>query len=233
MNKSFSPAKAYRKFNEDLWGSIILRNKINKLGVSLIETKSRNSNRLSSFSFDITSKKSLKRNKRLSKYGFFFLERQKISAFYGGYSKKQYKKLCKAVSSKNKSNFNSNLSFRLESSLAFCLYRNGFFSNVNNAAHFVRLGRVLVNKEVIVSPLHAVKPGEVVEIRPDFKEKVFVSVLSRLKKKEILSIGTSYSQVNFALMSITLLDNKFVAENVFYPFKFSYTFFNAEFKGKF
>lgn len=228
---SISPAKGYRKFNEDLWGSIILRGKLNRLTMLLISDKSRN--KTGFFSLDITKKKSNRIIKRKSRYGFFLSERQKICAFYGGFTRKQYKSLCNKCYEKGAGNFSLNMCFMLESSLAFSLYRNSFFSNVNSAANFVKLGRVLVNKEVIDSPLFTVKAGDIIEIRSDYKEQVFLSVLARLKRKEVLYIGVPYTYVNFGNMSYSILKDKFNPEQVFYPFKFNYNFFGSEYRGKF
>lgn len=237
MGKLLSPNKAFKRFNEDLWGTIRLESKVNNLGLLFIKEKGDNLQQSSSsFTFNIVDQPYARQRKRLSKYGFYLLERKKICMFYGGVPLKQYRFLCRKSSRKNSlfKNFNLNIAYGLESSLCFSLYRVGFVATMGAAHDAVRSGKVMVNREVITQPFHKVMPGEVVEILPMFKEDFFNCFMKRLEKDSIFQCSLEYIYINHANMSYSFLKEEFKTAKLFYPFKFnSESFFSAEYKAKY
>jgi ribosomal protein S4 len=234
MARLISSTKAFRKFNEDLWGTVRLNNRANGLGNTFLEEKGRRP--WQPFTFDITSSKPVKRRRRLSQFGHFLVERQKICMFYGGLTRKEYKRICIKASTKKVNVFNNfklNLNYLLESSLAFSLYRSGFMPSIGTGLQFVKEGNLMVNKEIIRTPFFTVKPGDVVEVVPYMKEAVFLSTLDRIENDKFLYIGVPYLHINYSNMSFSFIAESFSEGSPFYPFKFRTSFFTSDFKGKF
>lgn len=233
MKKNYSQEKNFRVFDEDIWGTLRLSNKVNKLSYIMLQIHERNLKKYKPFFFDVIDRP-IEKRKRLSKYGLVLFNRKKICAYYGGLPLQEYRFLAKKAHIPGfYKNFELNLLHSLENSLGFLLYKTGFTFSVAEGHDLVKRGYIAVNKKIIKQPQFVVPPGAIVEIISIYKQKYFYKVLERLKKQQLLFVELPYIHISYSNMSFSVIQGEFSISKIFYPFNFSPTFFRAEYKSKY
>lgn len=106
---------------------------------------------------------------KLSDYGLQLREKQKVRRIYG-IMEKQFKNYFEKAT-KMKGVTGENLLKLLERRFDNVVYRMGFAINRRQARQLVRHGFFLINGKKIDIPSYLVKPGDVIEVIKDGKEK--------------------------------------------------------------
>ena len=117
-----------KKYNVDLWHSILFSTKLTNLNLLLVQNKYKKKNRYQnkSASLRIDTVKHTSSRKRLSAYGQFLEIRKKICYIQGGMNKRTYRHL-NHLALRMKGDFSENMLYLLESRLAMLVYRLGFY----------------------------------------------------------------------------------------------------------
>lgn len=119
--------------------------------------------------------------KKASGYGIQLLAKQKMKAYYGNLTEKQFSKLyVEAVRMKGDSS--ENLVGLLESRLDAVIYRMCVVPTVFAARQFVNHGHVKVNGKRVNIPSYQVKAGDVIEVKD--KSKQMLMVLESMQSPE-------------------------------------------------
>ena len=113
------------------------------------------------------------RRVKQSNYGLQKAEKQKMRQMYGLSEKQFYNTYVKAV--KKKGVTGTNLFIMLESRLDNLVYRMGFASTRKQARQIVSHGHVLVDGKKLDIPSCQIKPGQVIEIKDNYKNNTFVA----------------------------------------------------------
>jgi small subunit ribosomal protein S4 len=106
---------------------------------------------------------------KLSDYGIQLREKQKVKRIYG-VMERQFKNYFEKAT-KMKGVTGENLLKLLERRFDNVVYRMGFAINIRQARQLVRHGFFLINGKQVDIPSYLLKPGDLVAIRPDVKEK--------------------------------------------------------------
>jgi ribosomal protein S4 len=218
--------KFSRRFDEDIWGNILTKAR-GKVYKYILEGK-RNNNFYRGYRVDIGKPK--RRKKHLSAFGKILMWRRKLSLFYGGIKRFQFKNIEKTIC-KSSSNFNNLMGGYLERTLSAVVYRMNFGMSVEESINFIRLGYIMVNKEIILYPNKVIKVGDIVEV-VDFKKKfVYNKLLVYLRANNYFFKLPKYIGVNYnLLLGVVLLEPDFL--EIPYPFKVRPRVFSVDFFGK-
>ena len=121
--------------------------------------------------------------RNLSEYGTQLAAKQKIKRIYG-VLERQFRKHFKEVTGKTGSTGDLLLS-RLEMRLDNAVYRMGFANSRPQARQLVSHGLISVNGKKLTIPSYEVKPGNVISINPNRKEKnYFKNLMQTIKNKK-------------------------------------------------
>lgn len=111
--------------------------------------------------------------KKLSDYGLQLRAKQKLKAYYGNITEKQFRKLYEEAR-RLKGDSSENLIGLLERRLDAVVYRMCVVPTVFAARQFVNHGHVKVNGRRVNIPSYLVKEGDVIELKDKSKELVMV-----------------------------------------------------------
>lgn len=222
--------KLIRRFQEDIWGTLALKNKPSQVLNYLYEAYQNNykykkllkSTKKSFFLVRkrgkflykvVTGEKEFKRKKRTLKINNY-LNLLKLRRFYGNIRERQFKRNFKNLLLTPQV-INRVFAYFLESRLDVVLYRSNFFSSIFAAKQFINHKKVFVNGMLVNKPGYRLKIDDVVHIK---NSAIFYENLKyRLEKNMILTNHPSYLFVNYKLGLIKLISLP-TNEKVPYPF---------------
>ncbi len=125
----------------------------------------------------------MKRSK-LSDYGLQLREKQKVKRIYG-VLERQFKRYFEEAQRKKGVTGEALLQF-LEQRLDNIVYRLGFGVNRRQARQLVNHGHIMVNGRVVDIPSYRVRPGDVIEVRPESRKIPFIEEnLSKVEHRGI------------------------------------------------
>ncbi len=113
------------------------------------------------------------RGKKLSDYGQQLRAKQKLKAYYGNITEKQFSKLY-AEAIRMKGDSSENLIGLLERRLDAAIYRMCVVPTVFSARQFINHGHVKVNGVRVNVPSYRLKEGDVIEVREKSRELAMV-----------------------------------------------------------
>ena len=221
--------KIIRRFEEDIWGILAIKNKPSKVLNYLYEAyqntfKYRKLLKTTKRSFFIkkkarflykviTGEKEFRRKKQTLKIKSY-LNLLKLRRFYGNIGKRKFKKSFQTLSIKSNVSTQS-FAYFLESRLDVILYRANFFKSIFAARQYISHKKVYVNGNLIAKSGYRVKVDDVVCV----KDPLFFywNLKSSLKKRFILGNYPSYLYVNYKLGLIKLIS---LPKNELVPFPF-------------
>jgi ribosomal protein S4 len=186
--------KLCRQYFEDIFGTV-LKSYTSSYQVSFFLMKLNKKKVNKSFVFTITDKTKDIFKPRLSPYGKVVNFRKKLSFFYGGLRKKNYKKFVTRGHRVNDFNFGFMGIFEL--SLVAIVYRMHFCTSMASAIELIKNGYVLVNKEVIKQARHLVCIGDIVHILPSKRLSCFLLFLFKLRTTHLVVLDTDYLMINY------------------------------------
>jgi small subunit ribosomal protein S4 len=111
--------------------------------------------------------------KKLSDYGTQLRAKQKLKAYYGNITEKQFHKTY-VEAMRMKGDSGENLIALLESRLDAVVYRMCVVPTVFAARQFVNHGHILVNGKRVNIPSYQVKEGDVIEVKQKSKQLALV-----------------------------------------------------------
>lgn len=121
------------------------------------------------------------RRKKLTDYGIQLREKQKIKAYYGGMTERQFFNIY-AEAVRRKGDTSENLIGLLESRLDAMLYRLNIAPSIFAARQLVNHKHVMVNGEVVNIASYRCSVGDVVELRE--KSRAIPQVIEAVQKME-------------------------------------------------
>jgi ribosomal protein S4 len=198
-----------RFYNEDIWGSLRVKQKLNRTFVLIIKSYREKRAPLSLF-----SKISVKKSRRRSPFGELLAVRKKLSYFYGG---------AKSTTVKTGGNEEQTLHkfysvlLNWDTRLSSVLYRSSLVPSILEAFNLIFSGGVTVNREVICSPNYQLSTGEVVELVESRKLEHYTSFLKRLNSQPTPVVQPPYLEVSHTLFSVILIRKPGLRE-LHYPF---------------
>ena len=229
--------KIFRVYGVDLWGSIRLGKKITNVSKKIVQRVRRRREyrrrRFKPFLFDVTQTTYVKPRKRKTTFGRLLASRQKACLFYGIVKLKHSRALCERADSGKgfRNDFGKKIVMSLEGSLGFLLYRVGFAKSLQEAFLHVEAGHILVDKKVVKSRRHVVRPGSLMEVISSEKEQFFLRFVERLELDEVLMVGPCHICVSYTHMNCMLLSDISLAK-VYYPFRLDRKVFGSVYRGK-
>lgn len=137
---------------------------------------------------------------KLSDYGLQLREKQKVKRIYG-IMERQFKNYFEKAT-KMKGVTGENLLKLLERRFDNVVYRMGFAINRRQARQLVRHGFFLINGRKVDIPSYLLKPGDVIELRENLKDKEFI--------KENLALAEQRGFPVWLEMNIEEMKGKFV-----------------------
>jgi ribosomal protein S4 len=186
--------KSCKKYSNDLWGQVLSKGKYDKLGKYLCNEY----------------RKPSRQRRRSKSYKELMEDQKKVRLFYGGVKMVAYKRYQSAGS----------LIAHLECRLAMVAYRLNFTSTIGEAMDYVKRGYFLLNNEVITHPNCPVKVGDVVQVAPIYRDKLYRDLNMRLRSRYYPLPYGKYLEVNYQIMAGILLYEP-VFEDVYFPFPVS------------
>jgi small subunit ribosomal protein S4 len=111
--------------------------------------------------------------KKLSGYGLQLRAKQKLKAYYGNLTEKQFRKLYDEAR-RMKGDNSENLIGLLERRLDAVIYRMCVVPTVFAARQFVNHGHIKVNGRRVNIPSYLVKEGDIIEVKEKSKQMVLV-----------------------------------------------------------
>ncbi len=139
------------------------------------------------FAMRADSKGAVRGKKAGSDFGIQLIEKQKARLTYG-LGERQFKNIVENIIEKGSGNMNEAFIQELETRLDNVIYRLGFASTRQAARQMVNHGHINVNGERQTVPSYKVKPGDVVGIRENSKQKaLFKDISEKLKEQKIPS----------------------------------------------
>jgi len=222
--------KILRRFQEDIWGILGLKNKPNKVLDYIYEAYQNNfkykrllkrtnksfflMRKKDDFNYKvITDEKEFKRKKKTIKI-HNYLNLLKLRRFYGNIGRKQFKR-----------NFNNliftpqiatrSFSYFLESRLDVVLFRANFFKSIFASRQYINHKKVFVNGVLVNKPGYCLRVDDIVSVEQP--EYFYENIKIRLSDKKILSNYPSYLYVNYKLGLVKLIKLPLIKE-VPFPF---------------
>lgn len=218
IKKAQHSLKVIRRFDEDIWGVLALKEKGGSVLNHIYEAYQNNFKykkllkgtkkrfflvrKREKFIYKIvTGEKEFRRRKRTLKINKY-LNLLKLRRFYGNLRLNTLKRLIKNFS------FNTNFLskyfiYNLESRLDVILYRSNFFSSIFSARQYINHNKVLVNGQVVNKPSYKVFVGDVVTVS-DIAH--FYNILkNNLELNKVFISYPNYLEVNYKIGSIMLV----------------------------
>lgn len=209
--------KIIRRFDEDIWGTLSLRDKPGSVLNHVYEAYQNNFKykkllkhtkkkffllrKREKFIYKVvTGEKEFKRRKRTLKINKY-LDLLKLRRFYGNLRLKKFKRLL------NKSSINTNalnrfFVYSLESRLDVILYRANFFTSIFAARQYINHNKVFVNGLLVNKPSFYTSVGDLVTLS---NPAIFYNRLRiRLENNKLLISYPNYLEVNYKLGILSL-----------------------------
>lgn len=206
-----------RKYEDDLWGNVLLKGKNNRL-TNLVQWKVLPRREKKMYREYLHR---LRKSRKMP--AKIMMWRQKIMCFYGKLNKAQYKKLCKKVVflRKGRSNKDRDLDkvdylFVMEQRLNSLVYRMNFVGTMHEGRQCILHGVFMVNERVVRSPNYLVKRGSYISIHPSYRSRMRKKLLNRYSNNKILCNYPKYIEVNYNIMCGFFIGDVTV-ESVPYP----------------
>jgi small subunit ribosomal protein S4 len=150
-----------------------------------------------------------------------YLMRKKLKKFYGFKTLKKFMFLLYSNRRFSK-RLGCSYSYLLEARLEVLLYRANFFTTILEAKQAVIHKHILVNGRVLNKSHYLVNIEDIITIKLTKINRIekYVSLLARLKLKQILINYPAYLEVNYKIFSLMLIKNPETSE-VLFPFLFN------------
>lgn len=212
IKKSQHNLKLIRRFQEDIWGTLSLRNKPSQVLNYLYEAyqntykykKLLRSTRRSFFLVRkkekfaykvVTGEKEFKRKKRTLKINNY-LNLLKLRRFYGNLGKKKFRRSFINLAL-NPQVTTQSFAYFLESRLDVVLFRANFFHSIFFARQYINHKKVYVNGFLVTKPGFRLKIDDVISIKDP---ALFYNIIkNNLSKNKILGNYPNYLYVNYKL----------------------------------
>jgi len=212
MKKSQHNLKILRRFEEDIWGTLAVRNKPSNVLNYIYEAYQNNfkykkllqnnkkafflSKKKGKFLYKVvTDEREFKRKKRTLKINNY-LNLLKLRRFYGNLGAKKFRRgfrnLNLPVNAVSRS-----FAYFLESRLDVILYRSNLFTSIFAARQYISHKKVLVNGLVVNKPGYRLKVDDMVMLHNP--KLLYKQLETRLKNDLILTNYPSYLEVNYKL----------------------------------
>jgi len=143
----------------------------------------------------------VKRRTKITDYGIHLLEKQKAK-FYYCLMEKQFKRYFEEASRQRKIPTGERLIQLLELRLDNVIYRSGIGISRNISRQFVLHRKVFVNGKYVNIASFQVKPGDVIKLKEDFRDNIFVK--AALEKKVNIPSWFSFDSNKFEIEIIKL-----------------------------
>ena len=230
LKKGQHNLKIIRRFEEDIWGVLAVKNKPSQVLNYVYEAYQNNFKykkllkstkksfflvrKKGKFLYKVfTGEKEFKRKKRTLKINNY-LNLLKLRRFYGNIGKRKFWRSFRNL------NLTPNIAARgfgyfLESRLDVILYRSNLFSSIYTARQYINHKKVYVNGVLITKPGFRLKVDDIINIaNPAF---FYLDLRKRLINKEVLGNYPCYLNVDYKLGVIKLIRLP-ATEDVPYPF---------------
>ena len=138
-----------------------------------------------------------RRKAKLSDFGLQLRAKQKLKAYYGDLTEKQFRRIF-GDAEKVKGDTGENLVGLLERRLDAVVYRAKFVATVFAARQFVNHGHILVNGRRVNIPSYRVKEGDIVEVREKSKQLAVVLEATQLPERDV----PEYLEVDHSKMTV-------------------------------
>lgn len=128
-----------------------------------------------------------KKNTKISLYGKRLIEKQRIRAFYGNISEKQFQKLyqkAKLMSGDILLNFLRLLELRLDT----IVFRMNFAQSFNEARQLISHGHILVNNKKVTISSVDVKPGDTIGLHPHYLKKWKAKLITQVNELNLANL---------------------------------------------
>lgn len=218
VKKSQHNLKLIRRFEEDIWGVLALKNKPSKVLNYIYEAYQNNYKykkllkdtkksfflvrKRGQFLYKVVSEEQeFKRRKRTLKINNY-LNLLKLRRFYGNIGRKKFKRSFKNLA------LTPNVATRsfgyfLESRLDVVLYRANFFSSIFAARQYINHKKVYVNGLLVNKPGYRIKIDDLINVE---EVSLFYSqIKKRLLNNQILCNYPKYLYVDYALGTIKFI----------------------------
>ena len=226
--KSQHNLKVIKRFGEDLWGVLAIKDKPSRAINYVFDVYSNNykyrrllkkrqfflsSKKLKLLYKPISEEKEFKRKKRSMKINSY-LNRLKLRRFYGSITKQELKKVIEKAAL-NTNVLGRSFIYLLESRLDVILYRANFFSSIMAARQYINHKKVFVNGILANKPSQRLFLNDIINISDPLL--VYNQLQQRLINKKLLINYPVYLEVNYRLGSI-ILTKMPLNDEVPYPF---------------
>jgi small subunit ribosomal protein S4 len=201
--------KKYKQFEDDVWGTLYLREISRKLQELLVAYVSdRKKPRRSFFFFDILPSKPKRKRPMYTPRGAFIMERLKFKHYYGNITERQFKMISKAVIHRKFSRY-QNLQFllELESRLDSLAFRLRLVPTIFAAKQFVMHGNCCINGEIVTLPSFRLKKNDIFTLAQRFLwgDILFRSLNGETLKKRIGTFQRFYKYPDYLKISYKYL----------------------------
>lgn len=142
-----------------------------------------------------------KRTRRPSEFGLQWREKQKVRRFYG-LMEKQFSKMFEEAS-RRPGVTGENLLRMLELRLDNVVYRLGYADSRRQARQLVRHGHFLVNGRKTDVPSYQMRPGDLIEVKPQSREKEYFKVAAETLRTRSAPGWLSLDPANLAGRVVT------------------------------
>lgn len=222
--------KLIRRFEEDIWGVLALKNKPSSVLNYIYEVYQNNFKyrkllkrssrafflvrRKAKFLYKIvTDEKEFKRKKRTLKITNY-LNLLKLRRFYGNLGEKKFRRAFKNLALSTNV-VNRSFAYFLESRLDVILYRSNIFPSIFAARQYIAHKKVYVNGALVTKPGFRLKVMDVVVLSNP--KLLYQQFKYRLKNNLILGNYPRYLEVNYKIGSIVFAQFP-TTKDVPYPF---------------
>lgn len=230
LKKTQHNLKLIRRFDEDIWGVLSIKDKPSSVLNYLYEAYQNNfkykkllKSRKRSFFLVrkrgkfiykvVTGEKEFRRRRRSIKINKY-LNLLKLRRFYGNLGEKKFKRLFRHSTLKTNL-IGRSFPYLLESRLDVILYRANFFNSIYAAKQFINHKKVYVNGKIVNKPGLRVSVNDIITVKEPLK--VYNSLKDRLLKNQVLVNHPVYLEVNYKLGSVIMTQIP-TADNVPFPF---------------
>ncbi len=125
-----------------------------------------------------------RRRTKMTDFGVQLRAKQKLKAYYGNITEKQFKAIYKAAE-RMKGDTSENLIGLLEQRLDAVVYRSKFVPTVFAARQFVNHGHVKVNGRRVNIPSYRCKVGDVIEVFEKSRDMVLVLEATQSPERDV------------------------------------------------
>lgn len=222
--------KIIRRFEEDIWGVLAVKDKPSNVLNYIYEAYQNNfrykkllkDNKKAFFLVKkkgkflykvVTDDKEFRRRKRTLKINNY-LNLLKLRCFYGNLGARKFRRSFKLLSMSTNA-VNRSFAYFLESRLDVVLYRSNLFSSIYAARQYISHKKVYVNGRVVTKPGYRLKVHDIAVVSNP--KVLYYQLKERLQKDLVLGNYPSYLEVNYKLGAVIL--SKLPENNeVPYPF---------------